>query len=376
MLGAEGRGQTALVVIIALLCSQLGIGGLPPAIAHTVAATGAPARDVLRGQLRVWFALSLLPALASAVLAALLLGRTGSLVTAAFLIGLLWTWTFLLAGMLLGEGEVRHANALRLSGTFAYVSGVAALFVVHRTHQAAVVLLVYAAAQFLGLGVGWGRLRPPTGDPALGADRRVLNRFARRSFVSGVSAMDGLGLDHLVVGAVLGQAPLGLYAVAASSTNLPAVVLGGVSSILLPRMAALPEAEAAALFRRWLLAACAVDLLIVLGLELLIGPALRLAFGPEFVQTTTCARLLIVAWGFLALRRVLTSAAQAQGEAGKASLAEGMCAVLLLLGVGLGSARYGIEGAAVAVIGAGLLCCCWLATLLTWRAREEPGVTT
>ncbi len=42
MLGPHGRGQMVLVALIALVCSQLAVGGLPAAIAHTVGASHLP----------------------------------------------------------------------------------------------------------------------------------------------------------------------------------------------------------------------------------------------------------------------------------------------------------------------------------------------
>lgn len=376
MLGPDGRGQMVTVSVASVLCSLLGSGGLPSAISHAVAKRGAPARDILRGSLRLWLLMSLIPAVAAAGLATLLLagtrGRLG-LATAAFVITLLSTWFLLLAGMLRGEGNVRHVNALRLSGVISFVGLIVAIFLIHRTDKAAVLLGAYAVAQVIALGVGWFRLERPTGDESVQVSRSEVHRFARRGWVSGVSALDGLGLDHLLVGVLLGQASLGLYAVAASVTNLPLIVLAGVASILLPRMASRSPSESTAMLRRWLIAAIALDLLIVLCLLAVIAPAIRILFGDEFVPSTASARILIVAWALLALRRVLTAAAQAQGKAGRASLIESGCMVILLVGVVLGARLFGIEGAAFAMVTAGAVSCVALAILVSCRTRVVPS---
>lgn len=378
MLGPEGRGDMVMITVITLLCSLLGVGGLPAAIAHTVAAAHAPSRDVVRGHLRLWFALPLLPATVAVVLTVFLLAGNPwlpALTAAAFFITLFTCWNLLLAGMLQGEGNVRHVNALRLAGLITYVGTVISIFVIHQVREAAILLFVFAAAQLIGLGVGWRRLERPTNDPLVRSSRSSVHHFARRSFISGVSALDGLGMDHLVVGMLLGQASLGLYAVAVSVTNLPTIVLSGVAAILLPRMAAMSASEGSILLRRWIIAAIALDVVLVLGLEAIIAPAIRLAFGQEFIPATTSARILIVAWALLALRRVLTAAAQAQGKAGRASTVEAVCAGILVGGVIVGGKLYGIEGAALAMGTAGAVSCVLLALIVSWRAPASEGAS-
>lgn len=374
MLGPAGRGQMVTITVVAILASQLGMGGLPAAIAHAVARAGAPARDVVRGHLRLWLALMLLPAAASVGLTAALLAGDPLmpvLATAGFVVTLFAAWQLLLAGMLQGEGNVRHVNALRLSGLIAYVASIVAIFVTRQIHESAVLLFVFAAAQVVGLVVGWTRLQDATGDPDARVPRSDIHLFARRSWISGVGALDGLGVDHLLVGALLGQASLGLYAVAVSVTNVPTIVLGGVAAILLPRMAAGSASEGITVLRRWLLAAVALDLMMVVCLQALIAPAIRILFGDEFVPATTSARILIVAWAFLALRRVLTAAAQAQGRAKQASTVEALCAGILIVGVAVGGKLNGIEGAALAMATVGVLSCIWLAFLVSWRPRAS-----
>lgn len=373
MLGPDGRGEMAIVTVISLLCSQLGMGGLPAAIAHSVGAAKAPARDALRGHIRLWLVFSLVPSVVAAGFTVVFVGDSSWLVHltfASFLITLFASWRFLLAGMLLGEGNARHVNATNLSGAVAYVSVVVAIFLVHRTEDAMVVLFIYAGAQAIGLAVGWHRLQRPTGDLAVQTPRSVIHGFARRTFFSGVSALDGLGLDVLVVALLLGQASLGLYAVAVSVTNLPVMVLGSIAFILLPRMAALSVADRIRMFRRWFLAAVVLDIAIVLCVQAVIAPVVRLAFGAEFVPMTTCARILSVAWGFLALRRVLAAAVQAQGRTSMTSMVEAVCAVILVVGVAVGGHFYGIEGAGLAMMLAGFVSCVWLAMLVSWRPVE------
>lgn len=51
--------------------------------------------------------------------------------------------------MLRGEGDVRHVNALKLSGVITYVGLIVAIFLIHRTDTAVALLFVHAVAQVI-----------------------------------------------------------------------------------------------------------------------------------------------------------------------------------------------------------------------------------
>lgn len=372
MLGPEGRGEFALAMTLTVLCGLVGLLGLPVAIAHAVAGArartaSASARDLLRPMLFRWFAWAVVPATVAAALTGWLVAP-GLLVVGAFLVTVLSVWRGLLLGMLQGEGEVRHVNALRLVGTAVYVGFVVALFVLAPTTNPAWVLLAFALALLIGVVDGWRRLEPTGRMTPEPVDAAGVHGFARRSFVSSTSLLDSLGLDVLTVGLVAGPVALGYYAVALSFTNLPGIVLAGVAAMLLPRLAAQPAADAARTARRWVAGSALVAVVIVVGLQLVLGPVVRLAFGSEFVPATTTARILAVAWGFLALRRVLTAAVQAQGRSSAASAVESVCAVLLVAGVAVGARQDGTEGAALALVGVAALACVALGLLIRWTS--------
>ena len=122
--------------------------------------------------------------------------------------------------------------------------------------------------------------------------------------------------------------------------------------------------------RRWLAAALVLDILMIGGLQLIIGPALRIFFGDDFVPATDVARILIVAWGLLAMRRVLVAAAQAQGRAAASSFAEAGSTIVLVATAFLGMHLWGIEGAGIALTIAAAIACVWVASTLSWRADD------
>ena len=376
MIGPDGRGQMVMVMLVAMLGSLAGVGGLTPAIAHTVGASGAAARDVVRGHLRVWILAMLVPATVAAALVAVLVRHADHqwvLTLEGFAVSFCLSVQFILGAMLQGEGNVARINAQRLIGMASYVAVVAILFIFAPTDQATLILLVYVLSLLGGFVVCWLMLRRPTGDLSLQAERSVVHTFARRGFISGLNALDAWGLDQLLVGLVLGSSALGLYAVAASATSFPSIALGGVAAILLPRMAGLPPAGASAVMRRWIGLAIALDLAMVAGMQLVIGPALRILFGHEFVPATDVARILIFAWALLAMRRVLVAAAQAQGRVVAASYAEAGSTVVLVVAAFVGMHLWGIKGAGLALLIAGAVACVWVGSTLSWRADGTEG---
>ena len=381
MLGPTGRGELATVMVVAILCSQVAFGGFPAAVSHAVAVAKAPALDVLRGLRTLWNLLALIGSAVACGLTIVLLPdgpHVRLLVVAVAVATFVTTWQFVMIAMLLGEGHVRHVNLFRLTTTLLYVGSIVAIFVIRRTDHPAVVLLINSGAMMVGLVVVRAKLDRPTGDLSVRVARSEISTFARRSFVSGIGALDSLGIDQLLVGIILGQASLGLYAVAFSITSLPLLVLHGVGAALLPRMAVRSNVESVRMLRRWVAASIGIDAAIVVALQLVLGPAIRLAFGSAFVPAIATARILVLAWAFLAFRRVLTAAAQAQGRAKAASIAELSCGAILIVAVAIGSHLRDIEGAALGLGFAAVISCVWLGLLVSWtesslRAARPVG---
>ena len=376
MLGPDGRGQLAIVTVVMLVCAQFGVGGLPAAISHTVAKAHAPAREVLRGHVFAWARrVVLASAITVCAVIALLFGSSWFkwLAISGFVATLVTAAQLLLVATLLGEGKVGAVNKIKLIMTVLYVGAVVAIFVFDRTRNPAFILFTYSGATLVALVVGRAWLDRPTLEAASAASDAELRGFARRSFVSGIGVLDGLGLDQLLVGLVLGQTALGLYAVAFSITSLPLLVLMPLAGALLPRMASRSPQTSSLLLRRWVVASLVVDVMLVLSLQAAIGPAIRLAFGPEFVPAIPIARILAVAWGLLALRRVLTAAAQAQGNATRASASELISGAVMIACVTVGSAVGGVEGAAVGITGAAAVSCLWLAGVVSWAVPTESS---
>lgn len=374
MLGPGGRGDLVMVTVISIMAAHLASTSLTNAVASVVARRQGGARDVLGPLLYRWAAASCIPALVAAAAVVVLIGDAPHLPLLAietFLVTLFGCWLNLLRAMLQGEHAVRSVNSSRIAFSSVYVAAVVGLFVVDRVGSAAYVVPCQLLAQVVALVISARSLQPA--DPAhpddhSGAAREVY-QFARQAYVSSLGTTDLLGLDHVLVGLLLGNAELGLYAVAVSATTLPGIVVTGLSSTLLPRMSARTPEDAAAVMRRWFSAGAAISLAIVIGIELIIAPALRIFFGDPFVPATTPARLLVIASALSGMRFLIAAAAQAQGNARRASLVDLLSGGVLIVALTVGARTIGLEGAALGVVVAQVVNCGCLLLLISWTGK-------
>lgn len=340
LLGVEGRGQVLMVTTVSTAAAQLTLGGgLPNAITRLLAERSLTARDGLHGLVRRWSGQAGLVGLLAA--AYFLLVQRGDLDVELGVLALVVALTTVqviaqrvLMGAMLGEGTAPIRIAL---------TGVAP--------QAAVVV-VLAAALALGLDLGAvgvttvvllasggvlafrvRSLRPARGRAPL--DPARLRAVVRDSHVSSVGPVDGLALDRLLIGSLLGNTLLGLYSVAYALSQLHHVLGMSLAGVALPRLAVVQDDRAAerALVRRTLGLAVALLAVVTLVVEAVLEPFVRLTFGADFVDAVPVARLVVVAAAFLALRRVLIAILQARDRARFASATELVLAVALGAGI-------------------------------------------
>jgi O-antigen/teichoic acid export membrane protein len=373
MLGPDGRGELALAMAIALMIAQMAMGGIGTAVSHAVAAADLPARTVVGPHLVRWFIYSAAVGLVTAGTTYVALRASGNpdplgLSLASAGLGTLSTTNQLISAMLRGERDLRAVTVVPIVATTTYVLGVVTCFLVFSRADAAVIILLFMAGQVIGITLGWRRLLPAV-DGAT-ADGTSLARRSRRSWATSLNPLS-MGLDHVVVALTLGPAALGLYVVAVSTTNLPGMALRPVATMLMPRLVASSPQARSNLVRRWLLAAAALDVAMVLALEIIIGPAISVLFGAAFAPAIPVARIAIVAWGFLAFRLMFTAVLQAYDRAGTASLIEVATTVAMVPAVWAGATLGGVEGAATAMALFAALCCGLSAAAIRLRRSDQ-----
>lgn len=342
MLGVQGRGDVALVVSLSAMASQLTLGGsLPNAITKMLADRRVRARDGLQRilpRLALW---SIVPA--AAVCGYLLflardhLGMTTAALAATLAAMTIQTMAYrILVGALLGEGAPLVKVALTgLAPQLAITAVVVTAYAAGVRWNAVEFLTATVVCNGVALVYCLRYLAAPTGRPGDAVDGHELARLARRTHIGSVGPIDGLALDRNAVGSLLGTAPLGLYSVATALAGLTSIIGGAIAVVVLPRIA-VAQADPAAerrLVRTWLFLAGAVIGVVVLGVEVIAEPVIRIAFGEAFVAATPTARWLVVASGLLGFRRVLIAVLQGRGKGGRASVVELTLTPFVLLGV-------------------------------------------
>ncbi|WP_203336327.1 lipopolysaccharide biosynthesis protein [Nocardioides limicola] len=385
LLGVEGRGQVALVFALGLMLSQVTFGGsLPVAIAKNLAERRLAARDGLRRLARRRGWMLLLPCVLAAVML-LLLERDASGgerygLAVAVAVMTLQTLVFrMLVGSLQGEiGHLGRMALVAMTPQALFTIALTTAWLAGWQWSALDVLASFFVASLIGVLLGWRALARPTRRVEDELDQGRLFADARHAYVSSVRPIDGIGLDRILVGALLGTFALGLYAAAVAVAFLCSIVGQAVSVITLPRVAMYhddPEAQRAVI-RRWLLLSAALIVVIVLAVQAIVAPAIRIAFGEEFTGAITVARWLVLAVGFLGFRTVLISVLQGQGRGGTASWIELALTPVLVVGVLISAHYESLEGVGVAMLVVGVIACIALGAVVARRQPVRPPSTT
>lgn len=377
MVGPEGRGQLVIIAVVSIVSAHLASTSLSNAIAATVARHHVGARDAIGRDVQRWSALAVLVSLAAGGATFLLLPRAHHILELAIDCSVI-TWIAcrlnLVNGMLQAEHAVRQINRNRTAFAGIYVMGIAGLFLIYRTDNPGIVLVCQIVAQLCGLTLATRALRPRSSTAAPQLRGEVLD-MTKKTYLSALGTADLLGLDNIIVQDVLGTTALGLWAVAGSATTLPTIATVALAPTLLARMSAYPPLDAARLMRRWLVAGLGITVGIVLILEVILGPALRILFGTPFVPATGTAQVLALGSAFAGMRFMLAAAVQAQGRAKQGSIVDFVFGNLLLVTVAAGALMHGLEGAAVGMLVAKAANCAGLLPLISWsgeRARRSP----
>lgn len=154
-------------------------------------------------------------------------------------------------------------------------------------------------------------------------------------------------LDQAFIAATLPASSLGLYATGAAFSFITVAVLGGVSAVLLPQLAARAESSSSSYLGCVLRWTIVFDLIVTVLLISLIPWGLPLAFGEEFAPAIPIAMVLALAGGFLGINTVLSEGFRGLGKPQFASLAELSSLCLTIIGLLLVLKPFGIIGAAL-----------------------------
>jgi O-antigen/teichoic acid export membrane protein len=382
LLGVTGRGELAILIVVATIAGQLGAAGLPTAVAYTLAGGQVSAHSVLRMLARTWVVLCVTAGAASGGAVVLISQGTRSASVVWVQAALVAVWVVslmngqLLIACLQGERRFRSFNLLRPLPTGVSAAALLCLLLFFHNATVSTVLAILVAASVMGCAVGSYvvvRGRKSESTPATLSVHSLL-RYGLASFVGANAPLESLSVDQAAVGLLLSRQQLGLYVVGTAFNNLPSLLVFGLGTVALPEVTS--ERDPAArrrLMRDTAAAAIFVAAVATLGAELVVAPLLPFVFGSGFAGAIPVARVLIIAGFFLSLRRLLVVFLQADSRPGQTSVGEFVAFTTLVLLAVVLVPRLGIMGAGVALVVAALVADLYLVLALRrgWSGGKQ-----
>jgi O-antigen/teichoic acid export membrane protein len=354
MLGVDGRGYLAALILWPMVITQLGNLGIPSALTYSIARDSASSRALAR--LGLSFALpqaAILIGLQALWLMLVLNGDPHQVRVAGWLtLGLVPAMLAQQYGLALLQGHLRLRlfNALRLLPWFLYAVGVAALFAGGTDSVVPIVAVLLTGFAISGSACLIAGLRLCRGHEPAGVGRRFLASFGLRGLLSSFSAVDVLRPDQVVLALFLSPAALGLYVVGLAFTNLPYFIAKSVGLITFPWVAAQAEHGTArrtmwSLF--WLTTGIAVVIVAVLCATA--HWLVPFFFGGEFDDAVAVAYIVLPGTIFLSARRVLSEGLKGRGHPLAGTLGELLSLAWVAVALAVFVPLWGMYGAAVAL---------------------------
>lgn len=356
LLGPEGRGELALVLLYPVLA--LGLVGLAlnDAVVYR-AARGVPPGNLAPSALLL--ALLAGVGVAAAGVAAtpwLLAGHADAVRQSGALYFLMVPAG--LAALHVGavfQGRLEYGvwNAVRGTTTLVTVAGVAGLALAGLAEVETVTLAYLggfcaSAALALALARRQGWLPAPPDRAELGQ----LLRFALPLQAGVVVQLVNERLDQLLIAHLLTPTDLGLYVAAMAIAVIPSIPAATLANVAYPRIAGVADAaDRGPVVERYLRLAVALAGLMALALLAVGMPLVTALYGPAFVAAVEILEWYAAGAVALAARAVLAQAVKASGRPGLATAAElaGLAVNVALLVLLL--PRVGVVGAAMAYAG-------------------------
>ena len=354
MLGPDGRGYLAALILWPLVITQLGNLGIPSALTYSIARDPSASRALARLGLSFAFPQALLLIAFQALWLLLILHgdphqvRVAGWLTLALVPAMLAQQYGL--ALLQGHLRLRLFNGLRLLPWLLYALGVVPLFAVGEDAIVPIVAALLGAFLVSGSTCLASGLRFSRGEGTPTVDRRFLVSFGLRGLLSSLSAVDVLRPDQVVLALFLSPAALGLYVVGLAFTNLPYFVAKSIGLTTFPWVASQPEKGEArrtmwSLF--WL--TTGIALVLVAGLCASAHWLVPFFFGSDFSDAVTVTYIVLPGTVFLSARRVLSEGLKGRGYPLAGTLGELVSLAWIAIALAVLVPLWGINGAAVAL---------------------------
>jgi antigen flippase len=354
MLGPDGRGYLAALILWPWAITLAGNLGVPSALTYCIARDPSSSRKVARWGLGFALPQALLLTVLQAVWLLVILDgdppqvRTAGWLTLALVPALLAQQYGL--GLLQGHLRLRLFNGLRLLPWALYALGVTALFVVGEDAIVPIIAVLLAAFLVSGTACLASGLRFSQGDGAPSVDRRFLVSFGLRGLGTSFAAVNVFRPDQVVLALFLAPADLGLYVVGLAFTNLPYFIAKSVGLITFPWVASRSE-QADARRTMWSLTwlTTGIAAVLVAGLAAVTHWLVPFFFGDEFSDAVTVTYIVLPGMVFLSARRVLAEGLKGRGYPLAGTLGELLSLAWAAAALAVFVPLWDIYGAAIAL---------------------------
>jgi stage V sporulation protein B len=361
-LGPEQYGTFGVLLVVYSLVNLLQNSGVWPAMSKRIAETLGEEPSILGAGLVLqlkWTAITTLAGLALAWPLAATLGDRALAAPIAITVALVPL--FSLYGLANGVHNGRHAFDRQAGMLTGYALGrlafTAALVLVAPPGLGALAAIVgFSASPLAGLVAGIKGLPRPVRSGALG---HGIARFAGPVTVAAGSLVVVMSLDVLAVKSLLGDPLLvGHYGAASTFASLPYFLFSALSVVVLPAVSTARAdrgvEEAARLISRSLKVVVVLLAPVVLLPAVLAAPLVTLVYGGAYRGAGDPLTILLVGYGLLTYALIQQNVANGLGRQ-HSSMVAGLTAAVVSAGANLLLVpRFGLRGAALATLLAGV----------------------
>ena len=352
-LGAEGRGDLAVIVLFPNIVALVVGLGMPQGTRYFVARE--PGRIPSLFSNAVFFAVFIgLLALAGAeFVVPSLVGERSELVmwlVRAYLINIPFALLYdMMAGMLEGAREFKWAAISRilffgiqcvayavlwLTGNLTIANAVLTMVIAQLANTSSAFLSV-----ILVLKPGW--------KPSLRTFKDTMV-FGIKYHLGVVTSFTTLRLDQMLLVGMATSIEMGLYVIAVRISEVMTVLASSVSEVLMPEVASsAKDGRSMDLLMRSLRQTIYVFLLLMVPLLILAPYILEYAFGSEFLAASSALRVLLVASLVWSAGAIVNSGLNGLGYPGLSTVSRLSSAVITVVTLLVWLPRYGILGAAL-----------------------------
>ena len=378
LLGAEGRGYLALLVLFPILLTQIGLCGVPQALTYYIVRHPDSSKSLLRKAIPVLLIQCLGLTLLLGVLVMLYTNGKPQDVSDAGYASLIVVPGIIIheygLALLQGIGKFRIFNIQRLLPAVLYALSIIFVFL-SDSSSIHVVVFVWASIYILTGCITIllaGREMSDDNSEDKNTEnltiRRILS-FGLKGMIGWTEPLESFRLDQLICGLLLTPAALGLYVVAQAFTNLPRFLAQSVGFVAYPAVSTGKEDSLMKhKIRRFIYYTAAVNTVIVTTLVILMPLLITFLFGQEFQGSVIIAQILLVGALFASIRRVLVEISRGLGRPEISTYASLSLYPWLIVATPLMIYNYGNTGLAVSVM-SGQMISLIVAIVLNQRMR-------